>query len=89
MDLSFRQLSLSAIFPFYLSVDDVNPENGVSVPSFSPMSVLVEVCSTNMVGVSSSHFLLAKSWFSSSSCFPFILKKVADWLRLVSPVDII
>ena len=78
MDLSFRRLSLSAIFSFCLSVDDVNPEEGVSVFSFSLMSVLVEVCSTNMVGSSSSRFLLDKCWFFSPPCFPFRLKKVAD-----------
>ena len=50
MDFSFRQLSLSAIISFCLSVADVNPEKDVSVKLFPPMSVLV--CSTNMVGVS-------------------------------------
>ena len=60
MVLSFRRLSLSAIFSFCLSVDDVNPKKGVSVTSFSPVSVLAEVCSTRLVGVSSSLFLLAK-----------------------------
>ena len=49
MDFSFRQLSLSAIISFCLSVADVNPEKDVSVKLFPPMSVLV--CSTNMVGV--------------------------------------
>ena len=71
MDLSFRRLSLNAIF----SWDNVNPEKGVSATSFSLMSVLVEICSINIVGVSSSRFLLAKRWFSSSPCFLFRFKK--------------
>ena len=89
MVLSFRQLILNAIFSFCLSMDDVNPTKGVSVTLFSPVSVPVEVWSTSIVGVSSSCFPLVKRWFSFSPCFPFGLKKVADWLRLVSPVDII
>ena len=84
MDLCLRRLSLSAIFSFCLSLDDVNPEKGVSVTSFSLISGVVEVCSANIVGVSSSRFLLGKRWFSSSPCFPFKLKKVRDSLLLVS-----
>ena len=60
MYLFFSRLSLSAIFCFCLSVDYVNPEKGVSGIAFSPISVLVEVCSTNIDGVSSSRSLLAK-----------------------------
>ena len=37
----------------------------VSIVFFSPISVLVEVCSTNLVDIRSSRFLLAKRWFSS------------------------
>ena len=68
---------------------NVNPMKCVSITSFSSMSVLVEVCSMNIVGISSSRFLLAKPWLYSSPCFPFRLKKVADWLCLVSPKDIV
>ena len=60
MNLYFRRLSLSAIFSFCLSVDYVNPEKGVSVIAFSPISVLIEVCSTCIDGASSSRSLLAK-----------------------------
>lgn len=66
-------------------MDAVNPEKAVSVTSVSPMSVIVDVYSTNMVGASSSHLLLPKRWFSSAPCFPFTSKKVAD----CRPVDII
>ena len=88
MGLSIKQLSLNAIFSFCLSVDDVNLEKDISATSFYPVSVLVEVCSSNMFGVSSLRFLLAKRWFSSSPCFPFRLKKIADWPRLVCLVGI-
>ena len=71
MVLSFGRLSLSAIFSFCLSVNDVNPKKGVSVTSSFPVSVLVQVCSTCIVGVSSVRFLLAKCFFSSSPCFPY------------------
>lgn len=88
MDLSFRWLSLSSIFSFCLSMDDANPKKSICITSFTPRSVLVKVRSTNIIGVSSSRFLLAECWFSSSPCFPFRLKKVTDWLRLVSPVKL-
>ena len=78
MNLSFRRLTLCAILSFCLSVGDVHPETGVPITSFPPISAFVEVCSTSIVGVSSSRFLLAKHWFSSSLCFPFRLKNVTD-----------
>ena len=59
MELFFRRLSFSAIFSFCLFVYDVNPEKGVSIASFSPISMLIEICSTNIVGAVSSRFLLA------------------------------
>ena len=58
MNLSFRQLSLSVIFSFSLSMDDVNPETDVSIASFSAMSVFIEVWSISIVGINSSSFLL-------------------------------
>ena len=89
MVLSFRRLNLSAIFSFCLSVDDVNPKKCVFIALFSSVSVLVEVSSSSIVSVSPSRFLLAKRWFSFSPYFSFGLKKVADWLRLVYPLNII
>ena len=70
-------------------MSDVNPEKSFSIVSFFLINMLLGVCSINLVGISSSHFRLGKQWFSSSPCFPFGLKKVADYLFLVSPVDMI
>ena len=78
MDLSFRQLSLGAIFSFCLSMDDVNLKKGVSITSFSPMSVLVKVYLTNIVGVTSSRFLLAKSVGFFFPLFSFWIEKVCS-----------
>ena len=57
MDLSLSQVSLSAVFSFCIFKDDMNPETGVPITSFSPMSVLVKVCSTSIVDVSYSRSL--------------------------------
>ena len=59
---------------YILSRDGKNPEKGTFIFSFYLISVLVEICSTNIFGVSSSCFL-AKRWLSSSLCFPFALKR--------------
>ena len=69
-------------------MSDVNPEKSFSIVSFFLINILLDVCSINVVGISSSHFRLGKQWFSSP-CFPFGLKKVAGYLLLVSPVDMI
>ena len=56
----FQFVSRYLVFFEAYSCFYVTPEN-----SFSPTSVLVEVCSTNIIHVSSSRFCLAKRWFSS------------------------
>ena len=52
-------------------------------------SAHVEACSTKMVRVCSSRFFFEVLLPVSSPCLDLLLKKIADWLRLVSPVDII
>ena len=61
------------------------------VSTWNPRGVFVGselVCLTNMVGATIltnliTRFLLPKRWFFSSLSFPFRLKMVADWFRLL------
>ena len=86
--LSLRRLSFSAIYSLLLLVAGVCCSEDVIWFVSSLTSVHVEACSTKMVGVCSSRFLFEVQLLVSSPCLDLLLK-ITDWLRLVSPVDII
>ena len=81
--LSLRRLSFSATSSLFLLVAGVccNADAICFVSLLT--SVHVEVCSTKMFSVCSSRFLLEVLLFFSSPCLDLLLKKIADWLRLV------
>ena len=81
--LSLSRFSFSAICSLFFSDDPSCREQCFSLFS-SPTSVDVEVWSTSIVGVSSSRFLLdVILLFPSSPSLVFVLKNIADWVRLV------
>ena len=45
-------------------------------------------CSTKIIGITSSRFLVEVWLFLSSSCFDLLLKNIPDQLHLVSSFDI-
>ena len=85
--LSLSKSSFSAICSLFLLVTGVCCYEEVNCFVSALTSVHV-VCSTNMVGVSSSRFLFEVLFLVSSSCLDLVLK-IANWLRLVFPVGII
>ena len=84
-----RRLSFSETCSMFLLVAGVccNEDGIWFVPSLT--SVHVEGSSTKMFCVCSSRFHFEVMLFVSSPCLDLLLKKIAAWLRLVSPVDII
>ena len=77
--LYLSRFSFSAICSLFLSDDPSCREQFVVSLSSSPTSVDVEVCSTSIVGVSSSRFLLdGILLFPSSPSLVFVLKNIAD-----------
>ena len=83
-----RRFSFSAICSLFLLLAGVcYNEHVIWFASLSTI-VHVEACSTKMVGVCSSRFLFEVQLLVSSPCLDLLLK-ITDWLRLVSPVDII
>ena len=87
--LSLRRLSFSATCSLFLLVAGVCCNEDVIWFVSSLTSVQVEACSTKMFGVCSSHFLFEVLLFVSSPFLDLLLKKIADWLCLVCPVDVI
>ena len=87
--LSLRRLSFSATCSLFQLVAGVCCNEDVIWFVSLLKSWHVEACSTKMLGVCSSRFLFKFRLFVSSPCLDLLLKKIADWLRLVSPVDII
>ena len=87
--LSLRWLSFSATCFLFLLVAGVCCNEDVIWFVSSLTSVQVEACSTKMFGVCSSHFLFEVLLFVSSPFLDLLLKKIADWLCLVCPVDVI
>ena len=82
-----RRFSFSAICSLFLLLAGVCYNEHVIWFASLLTIVHVEACSTKMVGVCSSRFLFEVLLLVSSSCLDFLLKKIADWLRLVSSVD--
>ena len=87
--LSLRQLRFSAICSLFLLVAGVCYNEDVIWFASSLTIVHVEACSTKMVGVCSSRCLFEVLLLVSFPCLDLLLKKIADWLHLVPPVDII
>ena len=88
--LSLSRFSFSTIWSLFLTDDPSRCEQCVASLSSSPTKADIEVCSTSIVGVSSSRFLLdGILLFPSSPSLVFVLKNIADWVRLVSPDDVI
>ena len=84
--LSLRRLSFSATYSLFLQVVGVCCNEDVIWFVSSLTSVHIEACS--MFGVCSFRFLFEVLLFVSSPCLDLLLKKIAHWLHLVSPVDI-
>ena len=77
--LSLSRFSFSAICSLFLSDDPSCREQCVVSLSSYLISADVEVCSTSIVGVSSSRFLLDGILvFPSSPSSVFVLKNIAD-----------
>ena len=56
MNLNLRQLVLSTIFSFCISVNDVNPEKGVSVSSF-PLMLVLKHSSNNALEIGNCRYI--------------------------------
>ena len=89
--LSLRRLSFSAIcalcfcwWPAFIVMKMLS-----SLYLHWQVHMLKLPSSTKMIGVCSSGFLFAPLLLVSSPCLDLLLKKIADWSCLMSPVDII
>ena len=86
--LSLRRLRFSATCSLLLLVTGVCYNEDVMWFVSSLTSVHVETSSIKIFGVCSSRFLSEVLLFVPSPCLDLLLKKITDWLRLVSPLDI-